>query len=107
MKQHPVIGAEKVLMPNASLRDLIPIVKYHHERVDGKGYPEGLKNDEIPLGAKIVSIADTYHALTSDRPYRKGLSIDKALSILEEGSGTQWDTDLLRTFINIAPSMGL
>jgi len=84
----------------------VPIVKYHHERIDGKGYPYGLKNNEIPLGAKIVSIADTYHALTSDRPYRKGLSMYKAVAILEEGVGTQWDADLVRTFISIAPSFG-
>ncbi len=107
MKQHPTIGAEKVLMPNTSLRDLIPIVKYHHERIDGKGYPEGLSNGDIPLAAKIVAIADTYHALTSDRPYRKGMSIEKAVSILEEGAGSQWDADLVRTFISIAPSLGL
>ncbi len=107
MKQHPTIGAEKVLMPNASLRDLIPIVKYHHERIDGKGYPEGLSNGDIPLAAKIVAIADTYHALTSDRPYRKGMNIEKAVSILEEGAGSQWDADLVRTFISIAPSLGL
>lgn len=107
MKQHPVIGAEKVLMPNPSLRDLIPIVKYHHERIDGKGYPEGLKNGDIPLAAKIVAIADTYHALISDRPYRRGMNIEKAISILEEGAGTQWDGDLVRTFIQIAPSLGV
>ena len=107
MKQHPVIGAEKVLMPNPSLRDLIPIVKYHHERIDGKGYPEGLKNGDIPLAAKIVAIADTYHALISDRPYRRGMNIEKAISILEEGADTQWDGDLVRTFIQIAPSLGV
>ena len=107
MKQHPVIGAEKVLMPNPSLRDLIPIVKYHHERIDGKGYPEGLKNGDIPLAAKIVAIADTYHALISDRPYRRGMNIEKALSILKDGAGTQWDADLIRTFIQIAPSLGV
>ncbi len=107
MKQHPVIGYEKVLLPNPSLRDLIPIVKYHHERIDGKGYPEGLSNGDIPLAAKIVAIADTYHALISDRPYRKGMNIEKAFSILEEGAGTQWDADLVRTFIQIAPSLGV
>ncbi len=107
MKQHPTIGAEKVLMPNPSLRHLIPIVKYHHERIDGKGYPEGLFNGEIPLEAKIVAIADTYHALISDRPYRRGMNIEKAISILEEGAGTQWDADLVRTFISIAPSLGV
>lgn len=107
MKQHPVIGTEKVLQPNPSLRDLIPIVKYHHERIDGKGYPEGLSNDEIPLAAKIVAIADTYHALTSDRPYRKGMDIEKAIHILEDGAGKQWDKNLVRTFIQIAPSLGV
>ena len=107
MKQHPVIGAEKVLQPNPNLRDLIPIVKHHHERIDGKGYPEGLSNGDIPLAAKIVAIADTYHALISDRPYRKGMNIEKALSILEEGAGKQWDENLVRTFIQIAPSLGV
>lgn len=107
MKQHPVIGSEKVLQPNPNLRDLIPIVKYHHERIDGKGYPEGLSNGDIPLAAKIVAIADTYHALISDRPYRKGMNIEKAFEILEEGAGTQWDADLVRTFIQIAPSLGV
>lgn len=105
MKQHPVIGAEKVLEPNEALRDLIPIVKYHHERLDGKGYPEHLKGNEIPLAARIVSVADAYHALVSDRPYRKGMPIEKACAILKEGSGTQWDPDLVRQFISIAPSL--
>lgn len=105
MKQHPVIGSEKVLEPNEALRDLIPIVKYHHERLDGKGYPEGLKGNEIPLAARIVSVADAYHALVSDRPYRKGMPIEKACAILKEGAGTQWDADLVRQFISIAPSL--
>ena len=107
MKQHPMIGVEKVLQPNPTLRDLIPIVKHHHERIDGKGYPCNLSNKDIPLAAKIVAIADTYHALISDRPYRKGMNIEKAISILEEGAGTQWDENLVRTFVQIAPSLGI
>ena len=105
MKQHPTIGAEKVLAPNEALRDLIPMVKYHHEHIDGSGYPEKLKGDEIPLSARIVSVADAYHALISDRPYRKGLGVEKACEILKSGAGTQWDTDLVRHFISIAPSL--
>lgn len=105
MKQHPVIGAEKVLKPNEALRDLIPIVKYHHEHIDGTGYPDNLKGDEIPLSAKIVSVADAFHALISDRPYRKGLSFDVACNILTEGAGKQWDINLVRKFIQIAPSL--
>lgn len=105
MKQHPTIGAQKVLAPNEALREFIPIVKHHHERLDGKGYPCGLKGEEIPLEARIVSVADAYHALVSDRPYRKGMPIEKACSILQEGAGIQWDSDLVRQFITIAPSL--
>lgn len=105
MKQHPVIGAEKVIMPNEALRDLAPMVKYHHEHYDGSGYPEGLKGDEIPLFARIVAVADCFHALISDRPYRKGMTVDKACEILQMGSGTQWDGELVRHFIQIAPSL--
>jgi len=105
MKQHPVIGAEKVLAPNEALSHLIPIVKYHHEHIDGSGYPEGLKGDEIPLSARIVAVADTYHALISDRPYRKGMTVEKACEILQEGAGKMWDSDLVRHFIAIAPSL--
>ena len=105
MKQHPTIGVEKVIKPNRQLHDLIPIVKYHHERYDGKGYPEGIKGTDIPLAARIVSVADAYHALVSDRPYRKGMSIEDACKILQDGAGTQWDKELVRTFISIAPSL--
>lgn len=105
MKQHPVIGAEKVLMPNEALRDLIPMVKYHHEHWDGTGYPDKLKGEEIPFSARIVSIADAYHALISDRPYRKGLGVERACEILKLGAGIQWDRDLVRHFIQIAPSL--
>jgi diguanylate cyclase (GGDEF)-like protein/putative nucleotidyltransferase with HDIG domain len=105
IKQHPEIGALKVLEPNEALRDLIPIVKYHHERVDGKGYPERLSGEHIPLGARIVAVADSFHALISDRPYRKGMSLEKACEILKMGAGTQWDSDLVRHFINIASSL--
>ncbi len=105
MKQHPVIGAEKVLAPNVALRDLIPMVKYHHEHIDGSGYPEKLKGDEIPLAARIVAVADTFHALISDRPYRKGMSVEKACEILKSGAGKQWDVDLIRHFIGIAPAL--
>lgn len=105
MKQHPVIGAEKVLMPNETLADLIPMVKYHHEHWDGSGYPEKLKGEEIPFSARIVAIADAYHALISDRPYRKGLSVQRACEILKMGAGIQWDSNLVRQFIQIAPSL--
>lgn len=105
MKQHPTIGAEKVLLPNKALHDLIPIIKYHHEHIDGTGYPEKLKGDEIPYSTRIVSIADAFHALVSDRPYRKGLGVEKACGILKLGAGIQWDKDMVRVFVQIAPSL--
>jgi putative nucleotidyltransferase with HDIG domain len=105
IQQHPTIGVQKILEPNPLLHDLIPIVKYHHEQWNGKGYPCGLKGEEIPLAARIVAIADTYHALISDRPYRKGMSFERACAILEEGAGIQWDKELVRQFIAIAPSL--
>ena len=105
IQQHPTIGVMKILEPNPLLHDLIPIVKYHHEQWDGNGYPCKLKGEEIPLSARIVAIADTYHALISDRPYRKGMNIEKACAILEDGAGKQWDKELVRQFIAIAPSL--
>ena len=105
MKQHPTIGAEKVLMPNKALHDLIPMVKYHHEHWDGTGYPDKLKGEEIPYTARIVSIADAFHALVSDRPYRKGLGVEKACEILKLGAGIQWEKEMVRVFIQIAPSL--
>ncbi len=105
IQQHPTIGVEKILEPNPLLHDLIPIVKYHHEQWNGNGYPCGLKGEEIPLAARIVAIADTFHALISDRPYRKGMSVEKACAILEEGAGVQWDKELVRQFIVLAPSL--
>lgn len=88
IKRHPVIGAT-ILKPIQSFDDIIKVVRHHHERFDGKGYPEGLKGEAIPFRARMVAVADTYNALTSDRPYRKGMETGKALNIIREASGTQ------------------
>ncbi len=97
IKQHPVIGA-KILEPIPSLSDIVEIVLHHHERFDGKGYPEGLKGNDIPLWARIAAVADTYNALTSDRPYRKGISHAKALNIIEDVKGSQLCTESVELF---------
>lgn len=89
IKQHPVIGA-KILEPIPSLKKMIPLVLSHHERYDGKGYPEGLKKKDIPFWARMTAVADTYHALTSDRPYRKGMAQTKALKIIAGNRKTQF-----------------
>ncbi|MBW7996452.1 MAG: response regulator [Candidatus Glassbacteria bacterium] len=96
---HPRKG-EKILEPLRSLKEVGDIVLFHHERYDGKGYPEGLAGGDIPLHARIVAIADSFDAMTTDRPYRKALSREQAVSELESGAGTMWDPDLVDLFID-------
>ncbi len=86
--EHPMIGST-ILTPIPSLAPIIPVVELHHERIDGEGYPKGLKGEKIPLMARICAVADCYDALTSDRPYRKGFPHHKAMDILSEVKGTQ------------------
>jgi HD-GYP domain-containing protein (c-di-GMP phosphodiesterase class II) len=74
-------------------------VRHHHERVDGKGYPDRLVGDAIPFTARLMAVADAFSAMTTDRPYRKGMPTQKAFSILEEGAGTQWDPALVAAFV--------
>ena len=101
MKQHPVIGAEQILAPVTSLKPIIPAVLHHHENWDGSGHPHALKGEDIPIGARIVSIADAFHALTSDRAYRKALPVAEAKKILDAGAGTKWDPRLIEVFFSI------
>ncbi|MEW5819890.1 MAG: HD domain-containing phosphohydrolase [Cyanobacteriota bacterium] len=102
IKQHPTIGARKIIQPITAFKELVPIVEHHHENWDGSGYPYGLQKDEIPLGARIVSIVDAFHTMTTDRPYRNSLGYNKAVKILQNGSGTQWDSSLIRSFLDIS-----
>lgn len=89
MKKHPFYGGE-ILAPLPELKESLLGVKYHHERYDGKGYPEGLKGDEIPIIAMIVAVADIYDAMTTDRPYRKALSREVTIDEIEKNIGTQF-----------------
>jgi putative nucleotidyltransferase with HDIG domain len=98
MKSHPVRSA-RILEKISHLRNLIPGIKYHHERYDGLGYPEGLAADAIPLYARIILIADTYDAMTSTRPYRLALDREVAFAELRSCSGTQFDPNLVDAFI--------
>lgn len=88
IKEHPRVGAN-ILGSISSIQDMIPLILHHHERFDGKGYPDGLKGETIPLWARMAAVADTFHALTSDRPYRKGMPYEKALNIIDSVRGTQ------------------
>jgi HD-GYP domain-containing protein (c-di-GMP phosphodiesterase class II) len=100
MKRHPVYGAE-VLSRFASYRSGIPLVRGHHESWDGTGYPDGIRGTEIPLGARILAVADTFDALTSDRPYRPGMGLDRAVGILRDGAGSQWDPEIVAALLRV------
>ncbi len=100
MKKHPVIGA-KILKPIKPLEKVANLVLYHHEYWDGSGYPHGLKKEEIPIGARIVSIVDAYQAMTSSRPYRSALPFEEAIKRLKEGKEKQWDPELIDGFIKL------
>jgi putative nucleotidyltransferase with HDIG domain len=98
MKKHTLMGAE-IIGHIKQLHGIIPGLKYHHEKIDGKGYPEGLADGSIPLIAKIVAVADTFDAMTSDRPYRKALTREAAFDELLRCVGTQFDKQLVASFI--------
>lgn len=100
VRLHPEIGA-KILKPFTTLRSIVPVVLHHHERWDGKGYPYGLRNGEIPFLARIVSLVDAFQAMRSDRPYRRALSLREALLELKKGAGTQFDPELVRVFLSM------
>ncbi len=103
---HPSLGAN-ICEPLRSLADIVPMVRYHHERFDGKGHPEGLTGEDIPLGARLISIADAFDAMTSVRPYRDAMTQEVALQIMESESDTgQWDPELLVVFIEMMKNSG-
>ena len=99
MKMHPIYS-EQILYPIMSLRFLCPVVRAHHERWDGKGYPDRLEGNTIPVAARIIAIADVFDALISDRPYKKGMAWPKVKKIMTEGRGTHFDPHLLDIFLS-------
>jgi response regulator RpfG family c-di-GMP phosphodiesterase len=104
MRMHPTKGVE-ILIPLGILKELIPIVRYHHERYDGKGYPDSLKTEEIPLSARLVAIVDAFDAMTSYRSYRLPYSKEKALKEIEENLGSQFDPVLGKKFLQSSSSI--
>ncbi len=98
LKSHPEVGA-RIVDKMEFLTGTSEIVKHHHESWDGKGYPDSLEGDEIPLGARIITVADSFDAMTTNRSYRKALSIDEAIERLEAGAGSQFDPEIVRIFV--------
>ena len=104
MRSHVIIG-ENIVRPLRSASSLLPIIRHHHERFDGSGYPDGLRAREIPRLARIVSVCDAFDALVNDRPYRSRLQIDQALAVLVDGAGHQWDPEVVELFVGEMPSI--
>ncbi|HEU5014501.1 MAG TPA: HD domain-containing phosphohydrolase [Roseiflexaceae bacterium] len=100
MKRHPEIGA-RIIAPMRFAKDVAPIIRGHHERWDGTGYPDGLEREDIPIGARIIAIADAYDAMTTDRPYRAALGSSETVKRLRGGRGTQFDPHLLDVFLSL------
>jgi putative nucleotidyltransferase with HDIG domain len=105
MKLHVDVGAD-ILSAIDFPFPVVPIVRAHHERWDGKGYPNGLKGTDIPIGARILSVVDCYDALTSDRPYRPAMSDERALEIIREGRGTMYDPAIVDLFVQACQEIG-
>ncbi|RJQ55695.1 MAG: HD domain-containing protein [Nitrospiraceae bacterium] len=100
VKKHPAQGAA-ILEEIKQLNNIIPLVKYHHEKIDGTGYPYKLRGDNIPLGAKILHVADSYDSMTSDRPYRASPGVEYALAELHRYRGTQFDSEVVDAFLRV------
>jgi putative nucleotidyltransferase with HDIG domain len=100
IKKHPIKGAS-ILSAVSMFKEIVPVIQCHHERIDGKGYPMGLKGDQIPFLAKILAVADAFDAMTSDRLYRTKLGLDEAISQLIAGAGTQFDAEIIDKFIGL------
>jgi len=98
IKEHPKI-AERIVSDIKFLEDTKPLIRHHHEWIDGTGYPDGLKGENIPLGARVLAIADVFQALLSERPHRKAYSREEAIKIIRQNSGSQFDTILANLFL--------
>jgi HD-GYP domain-containing protein (c-di-GMP phosphodiesterase class II) len=99
IKEHPPLGSMMIASEVEALQQLVPIVRHHHERFDGKGYPDGLAGDEIPLEARILAVVDAFDAMTHERSYRKALSREEALAEVKRGAGTQFDPAVVDVFL--------
>ena len=104
MQAHVVVG-ESIVKPLRSGSSLLPIIRHHHERHDGRGYPDGLGGAKIPRLARIVAVCDAYDAMVNDRPYRKRRSAEEAVAVLVDGAGTQWDPEVVDVFMAEIPTI--
>jgi len=106
MKEHPALGASMIVSGAEALQPLAPIVRHHHEHVDGSGYPDGLARENIPMEARILSVADAFDAMTHERAYRKALSTEEALGEIQRGAGTRFDSGVVEAFLDVVRRRG-
>lgn len=106
MRGHPVIGAQ-IVAPIRFLGEAVQVIRHHHERFDGTGYPDGLAGQAIPLPARIFAVADSFDAMISDRPYRRARPVQLALEEIEDGAGTQFDPQVVNAFISLVEEESL
>lgn len=100
MRTHPVMGAQ-IVAPIPFLSSAVELIRHHHERFDGSGYPDGLRGEQIPLAARVFAVVDSYDAMTSDRPYRGSMEVERALEEIREGAGSQFDPEVVRVFVRM------
>jgi putative nucleotidyltransferase with HDIG domain len=105
VQQHPVMG-ERIVETVNFLREMGPFIRHHHERFDGKGYPDGLAGDQIPLQARILFLAETFDCIRSDSSFHQGLPIDKGIDVITGESETQFDPEIVRVFLNSVNTSG-
>lgn len=106
MKAHPEIG-EQIIRGNDFLETLVPYILYHHERYDGKGYPKGLAGEAIPIEGRLLAVSDAFDAMTSSRPYRKGMDPEAAIGEIKRCAGTQFDPNIAASFLEVWNAGGL
>jgi len=106
MREHPLKGAE-IIRPIKELKYIIPIIRHHHERWNGTGYPDGLSGNMIPIGARILNVADSFEAMRSDRPYKRGLTIEEAEQEIIKYSGIQFDPQIVNALVKVFEKRGL
>ncbi|MBD2848348.1 HD-GYP domain-containing protein [Paenibacillus sp. IB182496] len=101
MKLHPLLGADLLELGKGMEPEVVEMVRHHHERWDGTGYPSGLKGEEIPFYSRLCAVVDAFDSMISDRPYRRALTVQEAKEELHRGSGTQFDRRMVRLFLDV------
>jgi HD-GYP domain-containing protein (c-di-GMP phosphodiesterase class II) len=106
VKEHPPLGSIMIMSEIETLQQLVPVVRHHHERFDGQGYPDGLVGEEIPIEARILAVVDAYDAMTHERSYRRALNRQQAITELKRGAGTQFDPAAVEAFLALLEKCG-